>query len=207
MKRGRFEGWILVGWAALALGVLAALVLARWGAGDAGLRAGIRATARSSWALFLAVFVASPWHRLAPSSASKWLLRNRRYLGVSMALSQLVHALFIGALVALDRDRFVARLSASTAIGGLLGYVFLALMTATSFDRTAAWLGRRRWRILHTVGVYYLWIVFAFSFFGRALRSPAYWALVIPLVLAMALRVVAWRRRAARLESAENRAA
>ena len=40
-------------------------------------------------------------------------------------------------------------------------YLFLAAMTATSFDRTAAWLGARKWRLLHLVGGWYIWISFA----------------------------------------------
>ena len=34
-------------------------------------------------------------------------------------------------------------------------------MTATSFDRTAAWLGPAQWRLLHLVGGWYIWMSFA----------------------------------------------
>jgi hypothetical protein len=67
-------------------------------------------------------------------------------------------------------------------IGGAgLGYVFLYAMAATSFDRSVKWLGFRRWKILHTVGLYYLWSIFAFTYLGRLKQSFAYlpWVLFV----------------------------
>jgi sulfoxide reductase heme-binding subunit YedZ len=176
---------------------MVAVVLLRWGAGEDGLRAGIRATAGSSFALLMVVFVASPLNALFTSSATKWLLANRRYLGVSFAVSQLAHAILIGALASTHPSSFWRRLAMTTLVGGGLGYVLTALMTVTSFDRPAAWLGRRRWRLLHTAGVYYLWAIFFFSYVGRA-ASPRYAALVVVLAASLALRVAAAVRRRAR---------
>lgn len=62
-------------------------------------------------------------------------------------------------------------------------------MTATSFDRTAQWIGPKAWRILHTAGSYYVWLIFANSYVGRALQMPAYSAPAILLVAALALRL------------------
>ena len=70
----------------------------------------------------------------------------------------------------------------------------LAAMTATSFDRTAAWLGRRAWRVLHLVGSFYLWGAFVQAFFRRALHAPGYGLPLALAVAAMLLRVVAWYR-------------
>ena len=39
--------------------------------------------------------------------------------------------------------------------------LFIAAMTATSFNRTVAWLGARRWRLLNLVGGWYVWVSFA----------------------------------------------
>lgn len=46
MERRRFEGWKLVGWAALAVAGVVLATLSGHGTGEEGLRAGIRATAR-----------------------------------------------------------------------------------------------------------------------------------------------------------------
>ncbi len=77
--RAGLEGWLLVGWSALALGAMRALLLAVHGAREEGLRVVIRATARTSLALFLAAFAASSLRRLwrsrrAPAAAALALL-------------------------------------------------------------------------------------------------------------------------------------
>ena len=78
----------------------------------------------------------------------------------------------------------------------VLAYVFLAGMTVTSFDRTAAWLGRAWWRRLHLAGSYLLWLVFLQSYAGRALREPVpHAALAAALVAALSLRLWARRRQ------------
>ena len=65
-----------------------------------------------------------------------------------------------------------------------LGYIFIILMTITSFKRPAAILGRRNWRILHTVGMYYLWLSFTFSF---SKRLPESWLIYSPFVTVLIL--------------------
>jgi sulfoxide reductase heme-binding subunit YedZ len=82
----------------------------------------------------------------------------------------------------------------TNSIPGTIGYALILAMAVTSFDRPAAWLGRRAWNLLHTVGSIYLWGVFLVAFLGRALRMPGYWIPVGIAVAAMAIRVVAWRK-------------
>lgn len=198
MAQGRSrEVWGLVGLISAVLALGTALVLAVYGTGESGLRTGIRVTARTSYALFLAAFVASSAAAVFPSRLSKWLLRSRRALGVSFAVSMGMHGALILALAMAHRASFFAGVNATSLIGGGAGYVLIALMTATSFDRSAKWLGRRRWKALHTTGMYYLWIVFMFSYLGRA-HSPAYAVLVGLLLLALGLRVAAALRRVPR---------
>jgi methionine sulfoxide reductase heme-binding subunit len=120
--------------------------------------------------------------------------RNRRYLGVSLFFSQLFHGTFILSLMALDPGRFKANVASSTIVGGLIGYLFLALMTATSFERSAACIGRQAWSALHTAGIYYVWIVFAFTYLGRTIQSPIHAVFFVPLIAALAIRVLRWRR-------------
>ena len=56
----------------------------------------------------------------------------------------------------------------AVVLGGL-AYAGIAAMTATSFDRTAAWLGPRRWRRLHVVAGHYVWFIFLASYLPRAI--------------------------------------
>jgi hypothetical protein len=83
---------------------------------------------------------------------------------------------------------------ATTAFAGGLGYLLLAAMTATSFDRTAAWLGPRAWSRLHTFGIFYLWFIFAFTYVGSAARDPLAAGSLLVLLVALGIRLGATRR-------------
>jgi len=67
-------------------------------------------------------------------------------------------------------------------------------MSATSFDRSAALIGPRVWRALHLAGGYYLWFQFMVSFGKRVPAMPLYAAFLIPLLIVMALRMIAMAR-------------
>jgi sulfoxide reductase heme-binding subunit YedZ len=191
-------GWAIVGWSAAAIALVAAVVLAAAGTGEPGIRMVIRATARTSVVLFTAAFVASSVHRAWPGPASRWLVANRRYLGVSFAVSHFGHLLAILALAGWSARKMFADAGPAAAILGGIAYLLVAAMTATSFDRTAAWLGARRWRRLHAIGVWWLWVVFFASFAPRAFGSPLYVPFALLLAGALVLRV-GWRPRAAAL--------
>jgi methionine sulfoxide reductase heme-binding subunit len=125
-------------------------------------------------------------------------MRNRRYLGVSFAVSHGFHLLAIVILAVGTAATF----HRTTVVGGGIGFAFIVAMTATSFDRTATWLGPRYWKRLHTAGGYYLWLVFTFTYTGNARRSAlsALGAALCWLALAFKLSVRArcqrWRHRA-----------
>jgi len=194
-QRALPEGWAIVGWSTVVLLAMTGLVLALAGTGESGIRMLVRATARTSFALFTAAFVASALHRLRRSPATAWLLANRRYVGVSFAVSHGLHLLALWALAGWSARQFVANASLTVVVLGGIAYVFLAAMTATSFDRAARWLGARRWQRLHTIGAYYIWAIFFLSYVPRAFASPLY----VPFALvAIAAPVLRWwtRRRA-----------
>ncbi len=89
-------------------------------------------------------------------------------------------------------------------IFGGIGYAFIIAMAATSLDRSAAAVGPRAWRILHTTGIYYLWFQFVVSFGMRIPQVPNYIWFLMPLLVVMALRIAAavLKRRRARVISA-----
>jgi hypothetical protein len=157
-----YRGWAITGWNALALLAMSALVLAAAGTGEDGVRMLIRATARSSAGLFLIAFLARPVRQLWRTDATAFALKNRRYFGVSMAVSHLIHGLaIIWLLTAFPR---AYQVSATTLVGGGLGFAFVAAMAATSSDAAFKALGRARWQALHRTGVWYLWFIFALTF-------------------------------------------
>jgi sulfoxide reductase heme-binding subunit YedZ len=191
------EGFALTVVVAASIASLAlALVLAGGASGDT-LTAAIRLTARTSFALFCTAFTASAVHRLWPGRFTRWQLRNRRYLGLGFAASHAIHAAAIIAFAVLEPAAFHGHTREMNPIPGLIGYALLLVMTVTSFDRTAAWLGRRTWSALHTVGALYLWGTFLTAFATRARHTPGYWLPVALAVAAMVLRIAGWAARRA----------
>ena len=192
-RPARFAGWPVVGWCALILIVLMTTLVAVFGTNERGIRVVIRSSAQTSLVLFLSAFSASALSLLWPTPLTRWMLRNRRYLGVSFAVSHFIHLLAIIALVRVAPD---VTIGATTLVGGGLAYVFIAAMTATSFDVTADWLGRRAWTRLHTAGAYYIWFIFFISYAPRAaMQSILYAPFAFVLLAALGLRFGARGRR------------
>ena len=187
------RGWPLVGWTAIWCGVLVALSLGSVGTGAPGWHLLLVATARTSAALWLAVFLASTLRGLYPGPATAWLLRNRRYLGVSVAVSHTVH---LGAIAGFAQASDGQSDPIVVALGGP-AYLLLLAMVATSFDRSAAWLGRKRWRWLHRAGIWYLALPFGLTFAGNAAGGSVLAGLFTAAIAgAVLLRaIVAWRKR------------
>ena len=189
------NGWRLTAILSLLLSAMALTLLATHGGDIEGVRLVIRATARTSLVLFVLAFTASAMVELAPSAATRWQRRNRRYLGVSFAVSHLVHLLAIVALAALDNVLFWKLTNIGTIVLAGTAYLFIAAMAATSFDRTAAWLGPRRWRLLHLLGGWYIWISFAVAVGKRVPLDRFYWSMAALVLAAGIVRLVAmWRR-------------
>jgi sulfoxide reductase heme-binding subunit YedZ len=191
MKGTKFavEGWSIVGFSALIIGIMLAVIWLIHGVDEQGMRMAIRATARTSCILFISAFVASALRRLWPNTFTQWLLKNRRYLGVSMAVSHTYHAIALCGL-------WFATSGASPQFDPLaiLGYVFLFAMTVTSFERSATWIGKRAWKILHNAGMHYFWLAFTVEFSTKIVKSAiVYLPLTMLLVAAMMIRFVSPR--------------
>ena len=182
-----FSKWRIVGFSALIIGAMLAIIWLIYGIDEQGMRMAIQATARTSCILFLGAFIASSLRRIWSNHFTVWLLKNRRYLGLSMAVSHTYHAIaWIGLWFA------TSGITPKFDPGGTLGYLFLIAMTITSFERPAAWLGQRGWQILHTTGMHFFWLAFTLEFSLRISKSMLiYLPLVSLLVLAMILRLVA----------------
>jgi methionine sulfoxide reductase heme-binding subunit len=181
----RFNKWTIV----IAMVVLLAAVFAiNWGTQgitEDSTRFAIRFTARSSCIAFLLAFVAAPLHRRWHSPTSQWLVQNRRFLGLAMAVSHTYHAIAVTTLqVAILHQPLHGDPLA------ILGYIFLIGMTITSFPTPAKAIGRKAWRILHTAGMHYFWLAFALEFGLRSLREWGYMVLTLLVIAALILRLL-----------------
>lgn len=134
----------------------------------------VRATARTSFVLFLVVFTAASFARLLPSALTRALAKERRYIGLSFAYSHLLHAVALAIYIRTAPEAFWAGRTAATNIPGSIGYLMILLLTVTSFAMPARLVGSDNWKRLHRTGVWILAIIFAGSFLARAHQHASY---------------------------------
>lgn len=192
------SGWRLTWTLIVAIAIFATSVAALRG-GAAGANEGIRITARTSAVLFLLAFTASSAYQLWPNHFTKWIRRNRRYLGVSFAGSHLVHAVFIVASVVLDEHRFrtgVEHTPHAIYVLDTIAYAFIIAMTLTSFDAVARRMRYATWRTLHLTGSYVIWFTFCIAYWRRGVAYPMFYGPFLMVVLgALVVRAVAKAQR------------
>ncbi|MEX5339328.1 ferric reductase-like transmembrane domain-containing protein [Pseudomonas sp. I2] len=180
------SGWRLFAALAGLTLLMTAVVLAAHPLGSDGLRSAIRATARSSFALFLLAFLASSLVTLLPGTSSRRLLRERRYLGLAFAFSHSVHAVLIYLYARQYPELFWAGRTVTSSLPGTVGYLFLLLLTLTSFRAPIRLLGAGPWKALHSTGSWALAAVFCLSFYKRIPMGGGY-----PLAFALMFAAIA----------------
>lgn len=181
-----FEGWTLV--------YLTGAVMLGWfivnfavtGGTSEGQLDFIRYGVRPTLVLFALAFTASSLVKLWPNAFTRWQIKNRRYLGVSFATAHLLH---FGAIVVWALrlpEPFMTQPPLAIWIGGLSGYLFIIAMLITSFNVPARAIGGRAWRLLHKVGIYYVWFLFTLALTLRSIADSFYypfaafmWALLL----------------------------
>ncbi|MGD1922228.1 MAG: hypothetical protein ACFCAD_27035, partial [Pleurocapsa sp.] len=114
------QKWQIVKTSTTIIAVAFGIILLVNGINETSFRIAIRFTARSSCILFLLAFIASSLRRLKPTLLSNWLINNRRYLGLSMAVSHGFHAIAISGVAILTTEKMVR-----DNHGANLGYLFI----------------------------------------------------------------------------------
>ena len=126
----------------------------------------------SPWILI--AFVTSALVTLFPGAISQWLLRNRRYTGLSFAAGFAWQAVFIAVLLYLYPAYYWDELhKTSDLVGRSLSYVCLLARTVTSFYPVRRKLSRGQWSWLHWVGIWYFWAAIWVSYTEQALSQNA----------------------------------
>jgi len=107
--------------------------------------------------LFLA-FAISALNVLFPGTISRWLLRNRRIIGLCFATGMAWQLFFILWMVIGHWGYYVEEAYSYFDLAEQLpGYLILIAMTLTSFRFGRSKLSAKQWRILHKGGIYFLW--------------------------------------------------
>lgn len=176
----------------LALGESAAISLGLDFHSGHSLEHNILHSVRCALPLFVLAFVASSLATLWPSRGTRWLLSNRRYVGLAFAFGMAWHFTFVAYLII----RFGNKLNALATALDLIGFALLLLMTLTSFRWGARRLGAANWRRLHKTGVYVIWFVATYIYLGhvRGGGSGRDYATLSVLLAAWLLRVAAWNK-------------
>ncbi|MGI9220642.1 MAG: hypothetical protein ACR2QS_06355 [Woeseiaceae bacterium] len=202
LKKKSLNGWYLF-W--LISAPISALVMIELFSTDVSTGSGVSHmigySVRFAVPLIFIVTAASALQTLFPSAASGWLLRNRKYIGLSFAVSMAWQGLFIFTMSMFFRDYYYEDVYLlRDEIEGSVGYLFLAAMVVTSFRFGRRHLSQRQWKLLHTSGVYFLW-AYPFStywwtvagYYGEIDNSAIvfYWA----GFLAFAARIAAWGKQ------------
>jgi methionine sulfoxide reductase heme-binding subunit len=147
---------------------------------------------RCALPLFLVAFTASSLARLWPSVVTRWLLANRRYIGLAFAFGMAWHLSFVAYRLWTFGNPLNPKATAMDAIG----FVFLLLLTLTSFRPFARTLNLANWRRLHKTGVYVIWLVPTLIYLHRVREESGLFDRVMFAVLLAAwlLRAAAWAK-------------
>ena len=156
----------------------------------------LRVAARLGFALLLLAYVARPFFQL--SGWGRELLLQRRYVGLSAALSLTVHSGYVASHLRLSGES----LDLLTVVFGGAAFVLAWAMTLTS-SRAAQQKLDIYWRRLHLTGMDYLWLIYMQTFVGRVLADDSVWAEVMVLLGLVALGI----RLSARLNQRFSRTA
>jgi methionine sulfoxide reductase heme-binding subunit len=186
----RLNAWLL--FSVLALVVSVANLVGMPGADFGSARGMVPIVVRSvrfALPLFVVAFIASSLATLWPSSSTRWLLANRRYIGLSFAFGMAWHFTFVAYTIWNFGNPLNAKATALDAIG----FVFLVMLTLTSFRPFAHHLSRVNWKRLHKTGVYVIWLVATAIYFHGV--KEGYGGILYRIVFAVLL--AAWALRVA----------
>jgi hypothetical protein len=174
---------------------LAAIVLAVFGAGEHGTALALQTTARWSFLLFWPAYAGGALGRLWAAYFAG-LARHGRELGLAFAAAQLVH---VGLVLWLYQ---ITPPPAHPMTLFWLGVLATYLLALFSLPRLRNALGLRLWRMLRTVALEYIALVFAVDFIVLPLEAgglSGYPVSYLPftgmLVGGTALRVAAFMRQ------------
>jgi methionine sulfoxide reductase heme-binding subunit len=155
---------------------------------EEAIRWAVRRTADIAFIMLYFSFGASSLHFVLKSDFSRWLMQNRRYLGISFGISFLSHAFLILFLALRYPEPLLSDLSNMTIYTGIVAFSFTTLMTLTSNNAAVNFLGRKLWSALHTVGGYYLLTVFSLTFLSQ-LENVYFWPNALAAISLILLRL------------------
>jgi DMSO/TMAO reductase YedYZ heme-binding membrane subunit len=117
-------------------------------------RAFLRVSGRVGMGLFFISFGASALHRIFKAGWTTYLIRNRRYYGISTAIVLWAHFLVILSLSSTAPAWFEASVPWFILFPGSVTFVLVGLMALSSNNFAVKKLGSKAWKRLHQLGGY-----------------------------------------------------
>ncbi len=154
---------------------------------EASIRWALNRSVDMAFPMFWLAFAAGPLQRRLPILSSPWVLRNRRYLGICFGIAFLLHALLIYFLSVTYPENF-DQPAPKVLFYGVLLFSITAFMLFTSNNLAVKYLTRPLWRLLHSLGGYFLLVVFLGAFVSNIDRFWL-WPYLAASALLILLRV------------------
>jgi hypothetical protein len=200
LKFKHLNGWPLLYWI---VGINSVAVLAYMPtqdlSGPVGVSEMIQMSVRCTVPLLYLAFAASAMKVLFPGKFSRWLLRNRRYVGLSYAAAMGWQLFFILWMWTGHWEYYTDEVySLEDIIFQVPGYLVIFAMTITSFLPVRRRMSPTLWRVLHKTGIYFLWFIlvdtyyYELTYYGD-IQVIDYIYMAVGL-LAYLMRVIAWGR-------------
>jgi DMSO/TMAO reductase YedYZ heme-binding membrane subunit len=185
------RNWTVFFGAIAATSLAAAAYLALAGSHDEAILITLRLSARVAFIVLLIIFVARPLQQMFRTPFTASLLRNRRLLGIAFAG---IHTAHLGLIIYRSRVVETFDFTVSANLPGAFSYTVILVMFLTSFNATAKMLGPKNWRILHKVGLYWLFIAFTQTQLPDSLDelNNINWMLLVLIAAALVIRLTAY---------------
>ncbi len=151
-------------------------------------RINIRLSARISATFFAFAFMALALQHFVKGEFTFWLLANRKFVGVTFAIVHLIHLCLLG-ILHLNFHPIFEVAATSSIVGGGIAYFFLVLMLFTSFEQFSKYLSSMHWKLLHTVGGYWIWSIFTISYWKRMDTESEYIPMFLLFAIVLLLRI------------------
>ena len=203
LKSKLLNSWSLFALIVIPMSIAAALAMTRVDlSSPLGVSAMIQFTVRLAVPWLFIAFAASSLVVVFPGSFSRWLLRNRRIIGLCFAAGMAWQLLFILWMVIGFWDYYIDEAYSYLDLSEQLpGYLLLTAMVVTSFRFGRSKLSARQWKILHKGAIYFLWgVVWSTYWFElfyyedvQVIDYVYYWAGFV----AWGVRLLAWSKKRA----------
>ncbi len=215
LKNKTINEWRLFRLIAIPMSIV--MVIAMMGAdmsSGSGVSTMIQFSVRFAVPFVFLVLAISSVQILFPGPFPMWLLRNRKYIGMCLAVAMAWQALFIFMMSNFFREYYFENVYLlRDELEGTIGYIFLSAMVVTSFHFGLKHVNATQWKLIHKSAIYFVW-AYAFSVYWWNMAH--YYGDPVPIdyvyywagFLAFALRIAAWgkiRQQAAKRNAPASR--